>query len=55
VRYIRTTFLPDDETLVHLFETPSVEVLDDAGRRAALPFRRMVEAVEGSALTEETG
>jgi uncharacterized protein YchJ len=49
VRYVRTTFLPDDETVLHLFEAPSASVLDDAGRRAALQFERIVEAVEGAA------
>ena len=49
VRYLRTTFLPDDETILHLFEAPSAEALDEAGRQAALPFERIVEAVEGSA------
>jgi hypothetical protein len=49
VTYLRTTFLPEDETILHLFEAPSVQVLDEAGRRAALPFERIVEAVEGAA------
>lgn len=49
VTYLRTTFLPEDETILHLFEAPSAAVLDDAGRRAALPFERIVEAVEGDA------
>lgn len=49
VRYVRTTFLPGDETILHLFEAPSVSVLDAAGRRAALQFERIVEAVEGTA------
>jgi hypothetical protein len=48
VRYVRTTFLPRDEIVMHLFEAPSAEVLDRAGRAAALPFERIVEAVEGS-------
>ena len=48
VRYVRTTFLPGDETILHLFEAPSAAVLGDAGRRAALPFERIVEAVEGA-------
>ena len=46
VRYVRTTFLPADETLLHLFEAPSVEALRRAGRRAALHYERIVEAVE---------
>jgi hypothetical protein len=49
VRYLRTTVLPTDEVILHLFEAPSAEVLDEAGRRAALPFERIVEAVEGTA------
>jgi hypothetical protein len=46
VRYVRTTFLPGDETLMHLFEAPSAEALERAGRAADLPFERIVEAVE---------
>lgn len=49
VHYLRTTFLPDDEVILHLFEAPSAAALDEAGRLAALPFERIVEAVEGSA------
>jgi hypothetical protein len=49
VRYVRTTFLPGDETVLHLFEAPSAAAVGEAGRRAALPFERIVEAVEGSA------
>jgi len=53
VRYVRTTFLPGDETILHLFEAPSAAALDEAGRRAALPFERIVEAVEGAAETPQ--
>jgi hypothetical protein len=49
VRYVRTTFLPGDETILHLFEAPSAAALGEASRRAALPFERIVEAVEGIA------
>jgi hypothetical protein len=48
VRYVRTTFLPGDEMVLHLFEAPSAAVLAAAGRCAALPFERIVEAVERS-------
>jgi hypothetical protein len=47
VRYVRTTFLPGDETLLHLFEATSPEALRDAARDAALRYERIVEAVEG--------
>jgi hypothetical protein len=46
VRYVRTTFLPEDETLLHVFEAPSAEALRHAGRLAMLAFERIVEAVE---------
>ena len=53
VRYVRTTFVPGDEVVLHLFEAPTAEALDAAGRKAALEFERIVEAVE-SETTEET-
>jgi hypothetical protein len=46
VRYVRTTFVPEDETLLHVFEAPSAETLERAGRLAMLAFERIVEAVE---------
>jgi hypothetical protein len=49
VKYLRTTFLPEDETILHLFEAPSAATLGEAVKRAALPFERIVEAVEGAA------
>ncbi len=49
IRHVRTTYLPSDEVVMHLFEAPSAAALDDAGRRAALRYERIVEAVEGAA------
>jgi hypothetical protein len=49
VRYVRTTFLPGDETVLHVFEAASAEALREAARVAALPYERIVEADEGSA------
>ena len=46
VVYVRTTYVPGDEVAFHLFEAPSMEALEEAGRRAALDFERIVEAVE---------
>ena len=48
VRYARTTFLPGDETILHVFEAPSIRALEQAARRAALRCERIVEAVESS-------
>ncbi len=44
VLYVRSTYLPEDEVALHLFEAPSIEALEEAGRRAALEFERIVEA-----------
>jgi hypothetical protein len=49
VHYVDTTYLPGDETVLHLFDAPSEEALDEAGRRAGLQFERIVQAVNDSA------
>jgi hypothetical protein len=46
VRYLRTTFLPEEETCFHLFEAPSATALGEAARRAQLGHTRIVEALE---------
>ena len=48
VRYLRTTFLPGDETILHVFEAPSMAALRRAAVRAALECERIVEAFESS-------
>jgi uncharacterized protein DUF4242 len=53
VRYVRTTFLPRDETVLHVFEAASPEALLEAARDAALTYDRIVEAVEGSGESQE--
>src|SRR5262245_64866562 len=53
IRYVRTTFLPDDETLLHLFVAMSSETLREAARGAALSCDRIVEAVEDSTVTHQ--
>jgi hypothetical protein len=53
VRYVRTTFLPGDETLLHSFEAPSAAALQHAAQRAALHYERIIEAVEGTAEPRE--
>ena len=46
VRYVNTTFLPGDQTVLHLFEAPSAESVEAAGREAGLQFERIVQAIE---------
>ena len=46
VRYVRTTFLPDDETCFHLFEAVSGNAVEEVARRANLGRARMTPAVD---------
>lgn len=46
VRYVRTTFVPEDETCFHVFEAQSAEAVGEVGRRAGLGWARIVPAVE---------
>lgn len=52
VRYVRTTYLPGDEIVLHVFDAPSVEAVRQAGSAAHLRYERIVEAVEASAGSE---
>ena len=42
VRYVRTTFLPEDETCFHLFEAVSADAVEELSRRAELGRVRVV-------------
>lgn len=56
VTYVKTTFLPGDQTVLHLFEAPSAASVEAAGREAGLQFERIVEAIEDTAgRRKETG
>ena len=46
IRYVRTTFLPDDETCFYVFVAPSAAVVEELGRRASLAGIRIVKVVE---------
>jgi len=46
VRYLRSTFVPEDETCFHVFEGPSLRAVTDVSERAALSPVRIVEAQE---------
>lgn len=43
VRYLRSIFVPEDETCFFLYEAASVEGVHVAARRAALSFERVAE------------
>ncbi len=46
VRYVRSLFVPEDETCFFLFEAPSAEAVAEASRRAGIAVERVVEAVQ---------
>ena len=46
VRYVRTTFLPHDETRFHIFEAASEEDVTEVCRRAEVGSPRIVPALE---------
>lgn len=48
IRYIRTTIVPGDQMLLHLFEATSVDALREAVLVAALDCDRIVEVFEAS-------
>jgi Protein of unknown function (DUF4242) len=49
IRYVRTTYLSEDETCFHLFEADSAEAVAEAARRAGLPSGRITHAVDAAA------
>jgi hypothetical protein len=46
VRYVRMTYLPDDETCFHIFDAASQEAVGEACRRAGIGSGRIVPALE---------
>jgi hypothetical protein len=55
VGYLRTTFLPDDEVVLHTFEASSAEALRQAVSSAGLEHERIVEAVESVTAADKAG
>jgi Protein of unknown function (DUF4242) len=48
IRFVRSIFVPEDETCFYLYEAETVEAVREAARRAALPLERIVEAISDS-------
>jgi hypothetical protein len=48
VRFLRSIFVPEDETGFYLCEAASVEAVRELAKRAALPYQRLVEAATRS-------
>jgi hypothetical protein len=45
VRYLGSTFVPEEESCFCRFEGPDAEAVREANRRAGLPFWRVVDAL----------
>jgi hypothetical protein len=52
VRYVRSIFVPEDETCFFLCEAASLEIVRETARRADLRFERIAEAVASGDLEE---
>jgi hypothetical protein len=46
VRYVRSFFLPDDETCFHYFEGTSAEAIGEVAARASIACDRIMEVRE---------
>jgi hypothetical protein len=46
VRYVRSIFVPEDETCFYLYEAPSADAVEKAARCAGLTFER-IKGVRG--------
>ena len=48
IRYLRSIFVPEDETCFVFYEASSAEGVLEAARRASLPVERIAEAITES-------
>ena len=46
VRYIRTTFVPNEARCMCLFEADNPELVREVNEAAQIPFKRIVEALD---------
>ncbi len=46
VRYIRTTFVPNEAHCMCLFEADNADLVREVNETAQIPFRRIVEAMD---------
>lgn len=45
VRYVRSIFIPEDETCLHLYRAESIEAVRTAAAQASLRLERVTEAI----------
>jgi uncharacterized protein DUF4242 len=46
IRYLRSIFVPEDETCFLIFEAASADAVREVARRASLPFEHVATAIE---------
>jgi hypothetical protein len=46
VRYIRSTFVPEEARCISLFEARSAKIVQEVNEAAQLPFTRIIEAID---------
>lgn len=46
IRFVKSTLMPADDTLMCLFDATSADLVIELSRRAELPIERVIEAVE---------
>lgn len=46
VRYVRSIFIPGDETCFHVFEAVSLDIVRVATEQASIPFERIMPVVQ---------
>jgi hypothetical protein len=45
IRYLRSTFVPSEEKCYCLFDGPSANAVEQANKRADIPYERVIEAM----------
>ena len=46
IRYLRSIFVPGEDKCLCLFEGPNAESVEQANRRANIPFERVTETIQ---------
>ena len=54
VRFVRSIFVPADETCLLLFEAASIDAVREAAQRAALPFDHVAETAPSTPIGGNT-
>ena len=55
IRYLRSTYVPEDETYFHFVEAPRARVVERFARRAELAFDRILEARNATVSLQRKG